>query len=63
MTPPVKHRSYKGEVRIKEWVHTEAERSGVTVGAVYSRLARDYYKDRIKIRKVNYQVGFIKEKK
>lgn len=52
-----------GEKRIKEWVMEEAERTGTTAGAIYAKMSRGHYKDRITVRKVNYQVGFIKEKK
>ena len=63
MTPTVKHKARKGEVRIKEWVYTEAERTGKKPSSVQTDLCRGKYKHRVKVRKVNYQVGFVKEKK
>jgi hypothetical protein len=64
MTPRVNHKMFPGEVRMKEWIIDEAQRTGNKIGTIRERVSRrKFYKDRIKVRKVNYSVGFISEVK
>lgn len=50
-----------GEITLKDFVHSEAEKYGITESAIYNRVLRGTYHG-LEFRRVNKRVVFVKEK-
>ena len=54
-----KNEPEQGEIYMKQWRLTEMERTGLSIGGVYRRLANGKY-PQVRVRKVNPRVVFVR---